>query len=494
MTDTAIERRPRGRPRTTGNHTCDRCRRSTGKIRIRWPDGDICGICFHEATRTRGNCDQCGQHRLLPGRDGDRQLCRTCAGIVTDLDCHRCGAEGEHHRRGLCTRCTLRDDLNALLLPPAPRSELVRLVDVLANVDRPESIHTWKRNPKVDQLLRGIGDGTILLTHDGFDDAAPSPAREHIRELLVHHGLLPRRDPDLASFERWLQQRLDSIDDPTVRRPLEQFARWHHLRRIRRRLGQELRGAVHTSKQEITEVGRFLEWLAGRDKSIGNCTQADVDEYLAGGTTTRHLIRTFTVWSSKQRVSPPLTIGFRQARSARMITQDERLDWLGRCLVGDLGTVPYRVAAALLLLYAQPLVKVAALRTDQVQVAPIELRILLGKEPAAIPEPFAQLLREHLAARPNLRTANTNGSPWLFPSTRAGQHLHPNSIMDRLRDLGIDLLGTRNATLRDLVRRVPAPIVATQLGYSHQVTQRHAELAAQPMSRYAAIRIMKGQP
>lgn len=263
MTDTTIERRPRGRPRTTGSHTCDRCRRSTGKIRVRWPDGNICGICFHNATRTFGTCAQCSHSQLLPGRDGDQQLCRPCAGITTDLDCHRCGAEGEHHRRGLCTRCTLRDDLNALLLPAdtPPTTNLARLVDSLVSVDRPESVHTWKRNAKVDQLLRGLGDGTIPLTHDGFDNTPASPAREHIRELLIHHGLLPHRDPDLARFERWLQQRLDSIDEPTVRRPLEQFARWHHLRRIRRRVGQELDGPVQWSKQEITEVGRFLTWL-----------------------------------------------------------------------------------------------------------------------------------------------------------------------------------------------------------------------------------------
>ena len=31
---------------------------------------------------------------------------------------------------------------------------------------------------------------------------------------------------------------------------------------------------------------------------------------------------------------------------------------------------------------------------------------------------------------------------------------------------------------------LPPPFVAELLGYSHQVTQRHAELAAQPWSRY----------
>jgi hypothetical protein len=481
----------RGRPRTSGSQLCDRCGRSCGKIRTRWPDGRICGICFHEATRTFGNCDQCGQHRLLPGRDGCRRLCRGCARITTDLDCHRCGAEGEHHRRGLCTRCTLRDDLSSLLIPARTQAppQLARLIDALTSVDRPESIHTWKRSPQVIHLLRGLGDGTIPLNHAALDTAPPGHAREHIRELLVHHQLLPHRDPDLARFERWLRERLDSIEDPAVRGPLEQFATWHHLRRIRRRSGRDVRGAVHTSKQEITEVGKFLTWLAGREKTIATCTQADVDEWLAGGPTTRHTIRTFTVWTTKQRLSGKLAIDFRQARSSRLITPDDRLEWITRCLVGEPDTLAYRVAAVLLLLYAQPLVRVAALRTEQIEVAPTEIRILLGRESAAIPEPFARLVRDHLAARPNLRTANTDGSPWLFPSTRAGRHLHPNSIMDRLRSLGIDLLGARNAALRDLVRRVPAPIVATQLGYSQQVTELHASVAAEPMSRYVSLKV-----
>ena len=44
--------------------------------------------------------------------------------------------------------------------------------------------------------------------------------------------------------------------------------------------------------------------------------------------------------------------------------------------------------------------------------------------------------------------------------------------------------GRRNSALQNLVAEVPPPLVAEMLGYSHQVTQRHAELAAQPWSRY----------
>ncbi|MDV2477302.1 hypothetical protein F8M49_21580 [Rhodococcus zopfii] len=58
--------------------------------------------------------------------------------------------------------------------------------------------------------------------------------------------------------------------------------------------------------------------------------------------------------------------------------------------------------------------------------------------------------------------------------------------MRRLRRLGIDILGARNATLRDLVTQVPAPVAADMLGYSDQVTHHHAHLAAQPWHTYPA--------
>ncbi len=45
----------------------------------------------------------------------------------------------------------------------------------------------------------------------------------------------------------------------------------------------------------------------------------------------------------------------------------------------------------------------------------------------------------------------------------------------RLRWLGINLLGARNSALGNLIAEVRPPLVAELLGYSYQVTQRHAE-------------------
>lgn len=130
--------------------------------------------------------------------------------------------------------------------------------------------------------------------------------------------------------------------------------------------------------------------------------------------------------------------------------------------------------------------RVAAMRIEQINVTGERLTLVLENEPAEVPPPFADLLLDLVANRPNLQTGNAGTSPWLFPSTRPGQHLHPNTITIRLRAMGIELLGARNAALRELVQQVPPPIVASQLGYSPRIALRHASLAAQPTSAYAS--------
>ncbi len=73
----------------------------------------------------------------------------------------------------------------------------------------------------------------------------------------------------------------------------------------------------------------------------------------------------------------------------------------------------------------------------------------------------------------------------MFPSTLAGRHLHPNTVMDRLRDLGVNLLGARNRAVGELVLECPPSLVAEALGYSPQVAFLHSEKAAEPWARHA---------
>ena len=225
----------------------------------------------------------------------------------------------------------------------------------------------------MQNLLTGLACGAIPLSHDGLDTAGRGKHITHLRSLLEHHDLLPHRDEHLARFESWLAFKLENIAKPAIRTPVEQFATWHHLRRLRRNSapGQSSDGAKRSAKQEITETIKFLTWLDEvHQRTAATCRQQDVDEWLATGPTTRHLIRTFFVWANKSKINAEVRIDHRQPKSTRTLTQERRLAWLKELLTGESETRPYRVAGTLLLLYAQPLVRIAALKTTAIVLTP----------------------------------------------------------------------------------------------------------------------------
>ncbi|WP_155856000.1 hypothetical protein [Cellulomonas sp. URHD0024] len=132
------------------------------------------------------------------------------------------------------------------------------------------------------------------------------------------------------------------------------------------------------------------------------------------------------------------------------------------------------------------------MRVDAVHDSSGDMALILGKHPTPLPEPFAALLRAHLDARPNLNTGN-HSSAWLFPSPRAGRHLHPNTVMVRLRNLGVDLRGGRNRALDDLVNEIPPPVVADALGYSHVTAFNHQQAAGGTWARYVSTPTPSGR-
>ena len=482
----------RGRPRKTyGSRDCARCGKPLRRVQATWPEGTICFPCWFVAIHTHGECPHCGIDRLLPGPadQNGRNTCGPCAGIVDDFHCGRCGAEAGHHRKDLCARCALRDDLHTLLDGTPTDPTLVGLVDALCSAGRPESILIWKRSPKVQYLLRSLGDGSIAPTHEGLD-GHPGRATEHLRALLQHHGLLPYRDPWLPVFEQWLQTKFANLPDE-VRKPVERFAVWHHLRRIREieASGGPTRPSIRAAKQEITETTKFLSWLhATYQRTAAECTQHDIDEWVAGGPTTRTAIRTFVVKTLPSFTRAPITMEFRMPKTTPTISQEQRLAWIRELLVGTSESLQYRVAGVLILLYAQPLKRIAVLRTDAVDDDRDRMTITFGKHPVDVPEPFAALLHDHLRNRPNLRTGSDASSPWFFPGNRAGDHVHVDTIMHRLRQLGISNLGGRNRALDELVIECPPPIVADALNYSYEVATKHAANAGEPWARYAGRR------
>ena len=87
--------------------------------------------------------------------------------------------------------------------------------------------------------------------------------------------------------------------------------------------------------------------------------------------------------------SPPQRIGANHPPTALpecALTQEQRLAWTKELLSGEPDTLAYRVAGILLLLYAQPLTKIAALPTTAVVSVDGDTRIMLGQEPIPLPQ------------------------------------------------------------------------------------------------------------
>ncbi len=78
----------------------------------------------------------------------------------------------------------------------------------------------------------------------------------------------------------------------------------------------------------------------------------------------------------------------------------------------------------------------------------------------------------------------------LFPAgyflLRPGLDLAALGLHRHLRKLGLPMRTGRAAALRDLVLQVPAPVIATALGFHRTTTQRQRAAAGGTWSRYAA--------
>lgn len=359
---------------------CCRCERRRHKAGT-WPDGYVCRTCSDRAVRTRGICPGCGQDRALPGlRPDDRApICTTCAGFSQTFDCSRCGFEGKLLGGRLCERCTLTDRLTALLDDGTGRIRptLVPLFDLLVAMDKPRSRLAWLEMRRgqpgnASQLLRRLGLGEIPLTHDAFHELQPWRAAAHLEELLMMCGVLPAGDKLLCSFQRWLPGHLASIDDPEHAKTIKLYATWRVLPRLRARAERShITPSVRRfAAEQIKHATAFLHWLGERNTNLASCGQIDIDAWWAENTEHgRTCLRAFLNWAIQSRRCPrSLSIPAMKVSRRAALSDDERLDALGRLLTDTKTPMRLRVAGVIVLLYAQPVSRIVRLTLDDVRV------------------------------------------------------------------------------------------------------------------------------
>jgi hypothetical protein len=468
---------------------CARCDRTGVKFATTWPEGRICRRCYQQATRLHGACPGCAQQRLLPGLLEGAPACADCTGIPADFHCTRCWREDEFVRTGLCAHCCLTDDLTVLLDDGngAIAAPLLPLFTALTGQNHARSARVWlTTNRHAEQLLRDLAQGRLPLSHETFQHHRSPTKVAFLRALCIEHQLLAPVNLDIERFQSWLETTTGGLPAEHARL-IRQYARWVHLNRMHhlQATGGLKKGTFLAAKQSTTMAIGFLHHLSTRGHSPSGCTQHDVDAWLAGGPTTRSLARGFVRWAGQHGHLPTVDFPYRTARATPVISQAQRLEHL-RALTDPSAQIPgtLQVAALFLLLYGQSLTRISRMRQAQIHDAEGQLTVAFTEDRLVIPAPFETIVRAHLGALPHTNTAAHRQNTWLFPGTRPGEHLHQNTIMNRLRERGIDLLGARNASLRALVLEMPAPIVADALNYSYQVTDKHRREAGATFTDY----------
>jgi len=464
-----------------------------------WPEGPICSGCYAKACEIFGVCDRCGVDRLLPGvGPGGQRWCTDCAGGIGDFTCTRCGQEGWNHYKGVCGRCVLRERLTTALDDGTGhiRAELQPLFDLVVSMARPRSGILWLTKPHVRPLLGQIATGQVPLTHQGIATLTPRRSAIYVRDLLVAVGTLAPVDRELFGFEQWLPLWLGQVQDPEQRKILTRYATWQVLRQLRAAAGRGPIGHYRqqNSRYRLRMAAAWLRDLEAGGSTLATSSQGQLDRWFANAKAhQREAVRAFLAWALRTRAMARLQLPPTIEAGPRPISRQQQIQLIGRLHDGQGMDLTERVIGLLILLYAQPLSRIVRLTIDDItsddtgdkRDDEAGMFIRLGNPAAPVPAPFDQVIRDYLAARPNLTTATNPGSHWLFPGRRAGQPLHPTSIRLHLQRLGIPNLNSRSRALREMLLQAPPSVVAAMLGYGPARAEAIAAQAGGTWKHYA---------
>jgi hypothetical protein len=472
-------------------HVCDSCG-DEAVIASHKGGKTLCHRCYHPPPR---RCGKCGRVRSIRKRatGDDPDLCNGC-GWARIVLCSRCNQEElcTGFRQGpVCFRCRLDESVTELLTGPDGKipEALVPFREMILAVDNPRSGQHWVSRSPAARVLNALARGTMPLTHEALDALPRGTSLTHLRDLLIACGALPERDPYIARLERYIDEQAASLDNAEDARHLKTFGTWVVLRRVRHRVdnGRPAITAINAGKTSVRVAAQFINWLHRRGVSLGECVQADVDEWLANGVKNRFRVRAFVTWAVERRVMRKTSIPtLAKEASTDPVDLEGRIALARRFLHDDALDPADRVAGALVVIYAQPVTRIVRLKASDVTQSDGSIFIRLGSEALLMPEPLGSLVRELPWRRQVGISGKARPSEWLFPGRQAGRHQHPINVQRRLNKIGIECRANRNAALTQLAAEVPAAVLADMLGFHVTTATKWVERAGGNWMNYVA--------
>jgi hypothetical protein len=469
---------------------CSSCARERRCYHATGPQ-PVCLSC-HRGRRI-ATCLDCGLQRPAQRRVTGGVVCAPCdrrRGNTTGI-CVGCGGIAPL-KRELCDACRLGERV-AQLAAAGDRhaaSVLAPYLAVLAEAPDPESTVRWLQTPTLG-LLKDLLAGRIAVTHEALDvaqgDAHAGRAVGYVRAALVDAGVLEPRDEHSAAFARWQQRAVDAIPAGADRGHVRAYATWHVAHELAR---TSARGRATPTTQKharslVNEAIKLVLWLHEQQLELHDLRQDLLDTWIADGASTRRCVRMFLQWLARAGVTGELHVAWNTSGHGPAPLDDEqRFAALRRLLDGRDIDPRDRFAGLLLLLYAQPLTRTAALETTDIATTPdgqITIRLARGAVP--LPEPLGSLAH----ALRDQRLASTGFDGWLLPGRKPGSHITAERLRERLKRYGIASRPSRHAALLALAARLPAPILAERLGFHQARAAQWVRAAGATYADYVAL-------
>jgi hypothetical protein len=145
----------------------------------------------------------------------------------------------------------------------------------------------------------------------------------------------------------------------------------------------------------VIEAINLTSWLHIQELTLEDLHQDLLDEWVAAGTSRRRWVRLFVIWLKRNGACGELHVQRPQTASPTIPLADrERIETLHTLLANTTLNPRDRLAGSLLLLYAQPITRIARLATSDVHTEQGAIAIRLGKGVLELPESLAEIALE----------------------------------------------------------------------------------------------------
>ena len=378
---------------------------------------------------------------MLAFYDADRRpACAPCTGNEAVYACTACGREDSPWGR-LCGHCALKEKTTALLSGPdgGINPRLRPVYEALISGPRPQTTLYWFTRSTGPATLGAMARDELEISHATFDTLPADRTNTYLRDLLTALGVLPPFHAELERVSPWLEELLGTLPAGQSE-VLARFARWQVLSRLRRQEqhGTLTHGAISAARATIVVTARFMNWLTEHGTDLADIEQGDLDRFAEEHRARALALRPFLAWCARTGLGGDLSAAPRPTTQPAVTLSDEdRWAHVQLLLHDDTIRLYARVAGLFVLLYAQPLARVARMRAHQITVHPDGVTTAtFDTFPVELPGPLDRLVRTHLTRRGQASYVSRPDT-WLFPGGIPGKHLATENVRAQLVERGI---------------------------------------------------------